>query len=508
MRRPPKAFLLLFLLLLLSASCSGSSSSSSSFVPSTTFSSNLRFAFSEIQKLTSLISHSSGVLGGNLRLSSAIHDCLDLLDFSADELTWTLSVVNDQRVKTPATGNHRYDIHSWLSAAVGNQDTCKEGLDSAGGPLGGLAAGGLKIVSSLIANSLHEVAASSGGGGEGRRLLGFPEWVSAGDRRLLQTPAPVEPDAVVAQDGSGDYTSIGAAVEAAPSESESRYVIYVKKGVYMENVEVNKKKWNLMLVGDGIDQTIISGSRSVADGWTTFRSPTVAATGRGFIARDLTIENTAGPQGNQAVAFRSGSDLSVFYRCGFSGYQDTLYPHSLRQFYRECRIAGTVDFIFGDAAVVFQSCDVLSRLPSPGQINTITAQGRRDPDESTGFSFQFCNVSADADLVGNTDRTATYLGRPWRQYSRTVFMQSFLDTLIRPEGWVEWNGNTAGLDTLYYAEYMNDGPGSGLEGRVNWPGYHAISDPAEAGEFTVAQFIDGDAWLPATGVKYTSGLTM
>lgn len=364
MRRPPKAFLLLFLLLLLSASCSGSSSSS--FVPSTTFSSNLRFAFSEIQKLASLISGSSGVLGGNLRLSSAIHDCLDLLDFSADELTWTLSVVNDQRVKTPATGNHRYDIHSWLSAAVGNQDTCKEGLDSAGGPLGGLAAGGLKIVSSLIANSLHEVAASSGGGGGGRRLLGFPEWVSAGDRRLLQTPAPVEPDAVVAQDGSGDYTSIGAAVEAAPSESESRYVIYVKKGVYMENVEVNKKKWNLMLVGDGIDQTIISGSRSVADGWTTFRSATVAATGRGFIARDLTIENTAGPQGNQAVAFRSGSDLSVFYRCGFSGYQDTLYPHSLRQFYRECRIAGTVDFIFGDAAVVFQSCDVLSREFDPG----------------------------------------------------------------------------------------------------------------------------------------------
>ncbi|URD92484.1 Pectinesterase [Musa troglodytarum] len=233
-----------------------------------------------------------------------------------------------------------------------------------------------------------------------------------------------------------------------------------------------------------------------------------AVTGRGFIARDLTIENTAGPQGNQAVAFRSGSDLSVFYRCGFSGYQDTLYPHSLRQFYRECRIAGTVDFIFGDAAVVFQSCDVLSRLPGPGQINTITAQGRRDPDESTGFSFQFCNVSADADLVGNTNRTATYLGRPWRQYSRTVFMESYLDTLIRPEGWVEWNGNTAGLDTLYYAEYMNDGPGSGLEGRVNWPGYHAISDPAEASEFTVAQFIEGDSWLPATGVKYTSGLTM
>lgn len=109
--------------------------------------------------------------------------------------------------------------------------------------------------------------------------------MSAGDRRLLQTPAPAEPDAVVAQDGSGDYTSVGAAVEAAPSESESRYVIYVKKGVYMENVEVNKKKWNLMLVGDGIDQTIISGSRSVADGWTTFRSATVGELNPSLVLR-------------------------------------------------------------------------------------------------------------------------------------------------------------------------------------------------------------------------------
>ena len=232
-----------------------------------------------------------------------------------------------------------------------------------------------------------------------------------------------------------------------------------------------------------------------------------AVAGKGFIARDLTIENTAGPQKHQAVALRSDSDLSVFYRCEFSGYQDTLYAHSLRQFFRECRVTGTVDFVFGNAAAVFQNCQLFLRRPLPEQKNSVTAQGRKDPNQNTGFSFQFCNVSADADLVGFTNSTPTYLGRPWKEYSRTVFMQSYLGSLIRPEGWLEWNAEFA-LDTLYYAEYMNYGPGSGLGNRVKWPGYHALSDPAMVANFTVAQFIDGNMWLPSTGVKYTAGLTV
>ncbi len=99
-----------------------------------------------------------------------------------------------------------------------------------------------------------------------------------------------------------------------------------------------------------------------------------AVVGDGFIARDITVQNTAGAANHQAVALRSGSDLSVFYRCSFEGYQDTLYVHSQRQFYRECDIYGTVDFIFGNAAVVIQNCNIYPRYP-PNKTNTITAQG-------------------------------------------------------------------------------------------------------------------------------------
>ncbi|CAL9045859.1 unnamed protein product [Musa banksii] len=484
----------------------------SSFVPSTSFLSTLHSTLDEIKKVVSLVSTFSGSLDCDLRVSSAVSDCIELLDLSSDELTWTLSDSQSNNASTEGTGGNRLsDLHTWMSAALGNQDTCKDGLGGTGGFVESLIAKGLDKVNSLVADGLREIAAAAvenaGEKGGRRRLMGFPEWVSAGDRKLLQAQPAAVANAVVAQDGSGNYTTVEAAVAAAPAESPRRYVIYVKKGVYKENVEVKKKKWNLMLVGDGMGQTVISGSRSYVDGWTTYRSATFAVAGKGFIARELTIENTAGPQKHQAVALRSDSDLSVFYRCGFSGYQDTLYAHSLRQFYRECRIAGTVDFIFGNAAAVFQNCQVFPRRALPGQKNSVTAQGRKDPNQNTGFSLQFCNVSADADLHGSANSTATYLGRPWKAYSRAVFMQSYLGSVIRSEGWLEWDGTFA-LSTLYYAEYMNYGPGSGLGRRVKWPGYHALSDATMAANFTVARFIDGNSWLPSTGVKYIAGLTV
>ncbi|KAH9306479.1 hypothetical protein KI387_010883, partial [Taxus chinensis] len=138
-----------------------------------------------------------------------------------------------------------------------------------------------------------------------------------------------------------------------PDKSTSRYVIHIKRGVYQENVEVHKNKHNLMFIGDGKDVTVVTGNRNVRDGFTTFHSATVAVTGKAFIARDMTFENTAGAAKHQAVALRAGSDLSAFYRCSFKAYQDTLYVHSLRQFYGECDVYGTVDFIFGNAAGCF-----------------------------------------------------------------------------------------------------------------------------------------------------------
>lgn len=229
-----------------------------------------------------------------------------------------------------------------------------------------------------------------------------------------------------------------------------------------------------------------------------------AVVGDNFIARDITIRNTAGPNNHQAVALRSGSDLSVFYRCSFEGYQDTLYVHSQRQFYRECDIYGTVDFIFGNAAVVLQNCNIFARKP-PNRTNTLTAQGRTDPNQNTGIIIHNCRVTAASDLKPVQSSVKTFLGRPWKQYSRTVYIKTFLDSLINPAGWMEWSGNFA-LNTLYYAEYMNTGPGSSTANRVKWRGYHVLTSPSQVSQFTVGNFIAGNSWLPATNVPFTSGL--
>ena len=225
---------------------------------------------------------------------------------------------------------------------------------------------------------------------------------------------------------------------------------------------------------------------------------------QGFVAVNITFRNTAGAAKHQAVALRSGADMSTFYSCSFEGYQDTLYTHSLRQFYRECDIYGTVDFIFGNGAVVLQNCNIYPRLPLSGQFNPITAQGRTDPNQNTGISIQNATIKPADDLAPKVGTVQTYLGRPWKEYSRTVYMQSFMDSFINPSGWREWDGDFA-LNTLYYAEYDNRGPGSSTANRVTWPGYHVIG-ATDAANFTVSNFVSGDDWIPQTGVPYMSGL--
>ncbi|KAG6485124.1 hypothetical protein ZIOFF_053653 [Zingiber officinale] len=200
--------------------------------------------------------------------------------------------------------------------------------------------------------------------------------------------------------------------------------------------------------------------------------------------RDVTVENSAGPSKHQAVALRVGADLSAFHRCSFVGNQDTLYVHSLRQFFYDCDVYGTIDFIFGNSAVVLQKCRLYARRPLPGQQNFFTAQAREDPNQNTGISVHRCQVKAAADLLPVQSSFLTYLGRPWREYSRTVFMKSFLDSLIDPAGWSEWDGSFA-LSTLFYGEYKNSGPGATTTGRVKWPGYRIINSSTEAKAFTL-----------------------
>lgn len=211
--------------------------------------------------------------------------------------------------------------------------------------------------------------------------------------------------------------------------------------------------------------------------------------------------NTAGPAKHQAVAFRSGSDKSVMYRCYFDAYQDTLYTHTNRQFYRDCDITGTVDFIFGYGAVVIQNCSIRPKQPMTGQYDTITAQGKSDPNLKSGISIQGCAITANGNLTAQT-----YLGRPWKDYSTTVFMQSSLGGFINPKGWIEWVKNVTPPKTIFYGEYQNTGPGSDTSGRVTWSGYKPALTEAEASGFTVNRFIDGSTWLAQLGVPYKPSL--
>ncbi|XP_047965476.1 probable pectinesterase/pectinesterase inhibitor 51 [Salvia hispanica] len=198
-------------------------------------------------------------------------------------------------------------------------------------------------------------------------------------------PRDLKADVAVCKEGC-EYESVQKAVDAAPDNAGpgARFVIWIKAGVYEETVRVPLEKRNVVFMGDGMGKTVISGSLNVGkQGISTYNSATVAVVGDGFMATGLTIQNTAGPEAHQAVAFRSSSDLSVVENCEFLGNQDTLYAHSLRQYYKSCRIQGNVDFIFGNSASFFQDCLILvaprQLNPEKGENNAVTAQGRIDP---------------------------------------------------------------------------------------------------------------------------------
>lgn len=219
-----------------------------------------------------------------------------------------------------------------------------------------------------------------------------------------------------------------------------------------------------------------------------------AVFGRGFMARDMGFRNTAGAIKHQAVALMSTADRSAFYKCSFDGYQDTLYAHSNRQFYRDCDIYGTTDFIFGNAAVVLQNCNILLKTPTTGKQNIITAQGKSDPNMNTGTSIHKCNISGFSNL---TNVRSSYLGRPWKNFSTAIIMYSTLSDVIHPKGWLPPSGASTPPDTILYAEYMNEGLGAVTTNRVNWTGLHVNVSEKVAKKFTVKAFLQGDQWIPS-----------
>ncbi|XP_024975259.1 probable pectinesterase/pectinesterase inhibitor 41 [Cynara cardunculus var. scolymus] len=456
----------------------------------------------------------------------ALQDCHYLAQLNIDFLQNTLQTL--AKPQTALSPLNSQDIQTMLSAILTNTQTCIDGVQatssswtSKNGILAPLANDN-KLFSVSLAlfnrgwghpnNKTKSFLPRKKhiGFHNGRLPLKMSEKTKAifetvGKRKLLQADdqVVVSDIVVVSQDGSGNFTTITEAIHIAPNKSEAAdgyFMIYVTAGVYEEYVNIPKNKLYLMIIGDGINQTVITGNHSVVDGWTTFNSATFIVTAPYFVAVNITIRNTAGAIKHQAVALRNGADLSTFYSCSFEGYQDTLYAHSLRQFYRECDVYGTVDFIFGNAAVVFQKCNLYPRQPMSGQFNAITAQGRTDPGQNTGTCIQNCNIQAAEDLGS----TKTYLGRPWKEYSRTVYMKTFMDSSIDGEGWRAWSGEFA-LNTSYYAEFENSGPGSDTRERVDWEGFHIIN-ATEASNFTASMFIPGDEFIPQTGVPYDGGL--
>ncbi|KAG8373642.1 hypothetical protein BUALT_Bualt11G0045500 [Buddleja alternifolia] len=446
---------------------------------------------------------------GNQNRSNAAKICLEVLHYSE----YRMNMVNNDALPR----GRLKDARAWMSAALAYQYDCWSGLKYVNDT---------SLVDKTMAFFQSSLIASSSNAlgmmlnfdvfGDKTASWGPPKterdgfWESGSDSSgsgsLGGVPAGLEADVTVCKGGGGcDYGSVQQAVNAAPDNAGpgKRFVIRIKAGVYEETVRVPLEKKNVVLLGDGMGKTVITGSMNVGQqGVTTYNSATVGVVGDGFMARDLTIQNIAGPDAHQAVAFRSDSDLSIIENCEFIGNQDTLYAHSLRQYYKSCRIQGNVDFIFGNSASFFQDCLILiaprQLKPEKGENNAVTAHGRIDPAQSTGFVFQNCVINGtDAYMALYYSKPKVhknYLGRPWKEYSRTVLLHCTLEALIVGDGWMPWSGNFA-LKTLYYGEFENSGPGSNSSQRVSWssqiPAEHAYS-------YSVQNFIQGDQWIPTS----------
>ncbi|XP_010273980.1 PREDICTED: putative pectinesterase/pectinesterase inhibitor 45 [Nelumbo nucifera] len=463
----------------------------------------------------------------NKEEQGAYEDCKLLLQDAKEELQDSISTVSDKDVEMlPSKAD---DLNNWLSAVISYQQTCIDGFPEGKSKTKmQKTLGNTKI---LTSNALAIVAEVSSilstlqlSGGNKRRLLqatststssstststslgedGLPNWMSHEDRRMLKARSVnLKPNAVVAKDGSGDFKTISDALAKIPKKYTGRYVIYVKAGVYDETVIVTKDMVNVTMYGDGSMKSIVTGSKNFVDGIRTFQTATFAALGEGFTAMAMGFRNTAGPEKHQAVALRVQADRSVFINCRMEGYQDTLYVQTHRQFYRSCVIAGTIDFIFGDASAILQNCMIMVRKPLDNQQNTVTAQGRADKRETTALVIQNSRILPDDKLVPDRTKIKSYLGRPWKEYSRTIIMESTISDVIQPDGWLPWDGDFA-LNTLFYAEYNNRGPGAKLTARVKWPGFKVIKKD-EADKFTVGTFLETN-WIQASGAPFRQGL--
>ncbi|OWM71208.1 hypothetical protein CDL15_Pgr011335 [Punica granatum] len=447
----------------------------------------------------------------------AVDVCEALLNSSIDDLQMSFERLGAFDITK--LDQYTADLNVWLSGAYTFQESCLDAFENTTGDAGEKMKQILKTSRELTSNAMAMVSQISTIVGSlnvsaiGRRLMSedtrngeIPNWVDNRGRMLLAaTPANIKPDVIVAKDGSGKYKTIGEALKDVPPKNTKNFVIYIKEGVYAERVLVDKNMANVMMIGDGPKKTIVTGHLNFVDGVQTSATATFTAMGPNFIAKDMAFENTAGAIKHQAVALRVQSDKSIFYNCEMNGYQDTLYTHAHRQFYRDCTISGTIDFIFGDALAVLQNCKMIVRKPMENQQCIVTASGRGERHSASAIVFMNATITGDPEYIPVMDQNPAYLGRPWKNYSRTIIMQSEIDNIIQPQGWLPWAGSLY-LNTCFYAEYQNRGPGSDTSKRATWKGVKKIS-PQHILDFTPKIFFKGDdAWITASGVPYSPGL--
>ncbi|KAK4476711.1 hypothetical protein RD792_015871 [Penstemon davidsonii] len=452
---------------------------------------------------------------------AALKNCHELADRAVNDLQRSYTKFNNFDVMN--FNDMLSDMKIWLSGAITYQETCLDGFEGVSGEAGKKMREALTTAMQMTSNGLAmvtEISTYLESMGvqtfKNRRLLSegdlpvlghedeLPNWIDFNGRKLLSaSPNTIRPNLVVAKDGSGKYKTINEALKDVPKESNKTFILYIKEGVYEEKVQINSSMTNLMIIGDGPTKTKITGKLNYIDGTGTYHTATVAVQGDNFIAKNIGFENSAGPEKHQAVALRVSADRAIFHNCQMDGYQDTLYVHTYRQFYRDCVISGTIDFIFGDSAAVFQGCTLVVRKPLANQRCIVTAQGRKDVRQPTGLVLQNCTFKADPGYYPVRKELKSFLGRPWKEYSRTIIMESFLDDLIQPEGWLPWN-ETFALNTLFYTEFNNRGPAAPKHDRVKWAGVKELP-PNRIQRFTAAAFLDGNRWIQPTRVPYAPG---
>jgi pectinesterase len=302
-------------------------------------------------------------------------------------------------------------------------------------------------------------------------------------------------NAIVAADGSGAYTSVQAAINAAPQNTsvDRPWLIFVKAGRYREIVYVQREKRFVALIGEDPLTTVITydlhANMTGVDGKPigTFRTPTVTIDADDFSAENLTFENTAGPVG-QALALRVDGDRVVFRNSRFLGWQDTIFLNRGRQYFEDSYITGHVDFIFGGGTAFFQRCHL--HALRDGYITAASTPA----EERYGF------VVANSRITGAAG-AKTYLGRPWRDHAQTTFIATEMADVVRPEGWHNWD-RPERERTSRYSESGNSGPGAAPSGRIRWLKPLTMK---EVEALTPANVLRGnDGWEPSRVPSFSS----